>query len=455
MSFEKLNLIEPIKRSLAEEGYVMPTPIQEQAIPYILKGRDILGCSQTGTGKTAAFAVPILQNLYLEKLSADEREHPRALILSPTRELTIQINESFSIYGKYTGLKNAAYYGGVKMLAQLQSSGYGVDIVVATPGRLTDMMNQGKISLDKIQVLVLDEADKMFDLGFAEDLNKVLQAVPKEIQTLFFSASMPPDMAQFASNILTLPVRIEVAAGTFNAPKIKQAIYFVSQNDKTKLLFHLIEEEEMKSVLIFVNDKKVADKIVEQMNQRGIPSRALHGKKSQNNREQSLAKMKEGHLKVLVATDVLSRGIDIEFLSHVINYDMPREPESYIHRIGRTGRAGAAGFALSFCNKNEMRMMERIEQLNGFKIPIIVNHPFHTNEHYSNEIRTPKPTVRREKAKIIEPEAEALPTMNSTEYVEPVEDEIKKQRRRIVKKDQTLISESGKKTAGKPVKAKK
>ena len=452
MSFEKLNLIEPIRRSLQEEGYVVPTPIQEQAIPYILKGRDILGCSQTGTGKTAAFAVPILQNLFQEKLSVEGRMHPRALILSPTRELTLQIHQSFATYGKYTGLKSAAFYGGIKVNEQMQGFANGVDIVVATPGRLTDMMEQKKISLEKIQILVLDEADKMFDLGFAEDLNKVLQAVPKEIQTLFFSASMPPDMAQFAGNILTLPVRIEVAAGTFNAPKIKQAVYFVSQADKTKLLFHLIEEEEMESALIFINDKKEADKLVMQLNEKGIPSRALHGKKSQFNREQSLVKFKNKELKILVTTDVLSRGIDIEYLSHVINYDMPREPENYIHRIGRTGRAGAAGFALSFCNKNEMRMLGKIEEMNDFKIPIIVNHPFITNEHYT-EVQKPKKNQR--KAKVVVEEAPALPTINNVEYVETEEDDSKSKRRRIVKKDQTLVSQNGKKRAERPSRAKK
>jgi len=318
----------------------------------------------------------------------------------------------------------------------------GVDIVVATPGRLTDMMNQGKISLEKIQILVLDEADKMFDLGFAQDLNKVLQAVPKELQTLFFSASMPPDMAQFASNILILPVRIDVAPGTFNAPKIKQAVYFVSQYDKTNLLFHLIDEEEVESALIFINNKKEADRLVDQLNAKGIKSRALHGKKSQNNREESLQKLKDKKLKILVATDVLSRGIDIELLSHVINYDMPREPESYLHRIGRTGRAGAAGYALSFCNKNEMRMLARIEELNDFRIPVIANHPFITREHYTD---VPKVKSQPKKAKIEEEEIHTLPTVNNVEYVETVEDDSKQKRRRIVKKDQTLISQTGKK----------
>src|ERR1035441_6441163 len=319
MSFEKLNLIEPIKRSLAEEGYVIPTPIQEQAIPYILKGRDILGCSQTGTGKTAAFAVPILQMLYQQRLDGEARQLPRALILSPTRELTIQINESFNTYGKYTGLKCAAFFGGIKINSQMQGFSKGIDVVVATPGRLSDMMNQGIINLENIQILVLDEADKMFDLGFAQNLNMVLQAVPKEIQTLFFSASMPPDMAQFASNILTLPVRIDVAPGTFNAPKIKQAVYFVRQEDKTNLLLHLIDEEEIESAIIFINDKKEADKLVTIFNRRGIRARALHGKKSQFNREDALKKLKEKKLQILVSTDVLSRGIDIDLLSHVIN----------------------------------------------------------------------------------------------------------------------------------------
>ncbi len=451
MSFEKLNLIEPIKRALAEEGYVLPTPIQEQAIPYILKGRDILGCSQTGTGKTAAFAVPILQMLYQQRLEGEARQHPRALILSPTRELTIQINESFNTYGKYTGIKCAAFFGGVNINTQMQGFAKGVDVVVATPGRLTDMMNQGRISLDKIQILVLDEADKMFDLGFAQDLNKVLQAVPKELQTLFFSASMPPDMAQFASNILILPVRIDVAPGTFNAPKIKQAVYFVRQEDKTKLLFHLIDEEEVESALIFINNKKEADKLVAELNEKGIKSRALHGKKSQNNREDSLQRLKDKKLKILVATDVLSRGIDIELLSHVINYDMPREPESYLHRIGRTGRAGAAGYALSFCSKIEMNMLARIENLNDFRIPVIANHPFITNEHYTD---VPKYKKNPQKAKVIQEEMPSLPTVTNVQYEEPAEDDSKLKRRRIVKKDQTLISQSGKKKVERSAKKK-
>ncbi|MEI6815225.1 MAG: DEAD/DEAH box helicase [Bacteroidota bacterium] len=446
MPFERLNLIEPIRRTLAEAGYTEPTPIQKQTIPYILKGRDIIGCSQTGTGKTAAFALPILQNLVIQKLPDTERMQPRALVLSPTRELAIQIYESFVTYGKHLNLKAAVVYGGVAKFEQVNFYDTGVDILVATPGRLTDIMKDGVLKLDKVQVLVLDEADKMFELGFAEDLNKVFQAIPDERQTLFFSASMPPDMAKFAENILVLPIRVDIETNSITAPKIRQAVYFVNQHDKKKLLFHLIDEEEIESALIFINNKKEADILTAQLNAKGIKSMALHGKKSQMSREKALNNFKEKHIKILVATDVISRGIDVENLSHVINFDLPSSPESYLHRIGRTGRAGARGFAFSFCSKAEIKSLRKIEELHSFSIPVVTNHPFYRRSDFEDN----KPTYNQPKRKQQIEEPEILPMIPNVAYPEPqIESESdienRKKRSRIVKKDQVLITNNKKK----------
>ncbi|MDB4904157.1 MAG: rhlE 2 [Mucilaginibacter sp.] len=376
MSFENLNLIEPILRALKTEGYTTPTPIQAQAIPIILQNKDLLGCAQTGTGKTAAFAIPILQLLYQDRLQHKEQKTIKALILTPTRELAIQIDESFAAYGRHTGLKHLVIFGGVSQNPQVDALRRGVDILVATPGRLLDLMNQRFVHLEHIRMLVLDEADRMLDMGFVHDVKKIIAKVPAKRQTLFFSATMPNEIQQLANTILTKPEKVEVTPVSSTADTIQQSLFYVEKNDKRSLLIHLLKDKNIKTALVFTRTKHGADKVVKDLIKVGITAEAIHGNKSQNARQRALTNFKNRTTRVLIATDIAARGIDIDELTHVINYELPNIPETYVHRIGRTGRAGASGIALSFCDQEEIEFLKDIHKLIAKQIPIEEGHPY-------------------------------------------------------------------------------
>jgi len=376
MSFENLNLIEPILRALKTEGYTTPTPIQEQSIPIILQHKDLLGCAQTGTGKTAAFAIPILQLLYKDRLQHKEQKTIKALILTPTRELAIQIAESFAAYGKHTGLKHLVIFGGVSQNPQVDALRRGVDILVATPGRLLDLMNQKYVHLDHIKMLVLDEADRMLDMGFVNDVKKVIAKVPAKRQTLFFSATMPNEIQNLANTILTRPEKVEVTPVSSTAETIQQELYYVDKGDKKALLNHILKDKDIKTALVFTRTKHGADKVVKDLVKVGITAEAIHGNKSQNARQRALTNFKNRTTRVLIATDIAARGIDIDELTHVINYELPNIPETYVHRIGRTGRAGASGIALSFCDAEEIDFLKDIHKLIAKQIPVNEAHPY-------------------------------------------------------------------------------
>jgi len=373
MSFDKLMLIEPILRALKQEGYERPTPIQEQSIPAALDQKDLLGCAQTGTGKTAAFAIPILQLLSAKK--HDNHRVIRSLILTPTRELAIQINESIAAYGKYTGLQHTVVFGGVSQHAQTQILRRGIDILVATPGRLLDLMNQGFVRLDKVEIFVLDEADRMLDMGFITDVKKIVAKLPAKKQTLFFSATMPHEISALANSLLHHPVKVAVTPISSTVEIIDQSVYFVSKNNKRALLHHILLDKSIKSVLVFTRTKHGADKVCKDLVRSGIKAAAIHGNKSQNNRQTALNSFKAGTTRVLVATDIAARGIDVEDLSHVINYELSNIPETYVHRIGRTGRAGALGVAIAFCDEEERAYLRDVQRLIGKTIPVKTDHP--------------------------------------------------------------------------------
>jgi ATP-dependent RNA helicase RhlE len=380
MTFKELGIIEPILRALNEEGYTKPTLIQEQAIPILLKGKDLLGCAQTGTGKTAAFAVPILQHIYNDKKANHSPQKIRALIVTPTRELAIQISESFTAYGKHTGLRNTVIFGGVSQGSQTKALKRGVDILVATPGRLLDLINQGFISLKDIKYSVLDEADHMLDMGFIHQIKKIIAKLPTERQSLFFSATMPPAIMNLSKQILGNPEKITVKPDQTTAERVDQAVYFVSKRDKTRLLTHIVKTKMAESTLVFSRTKHGANKIVKLLSRAGINASAIHGNKSQTARQKVLNAFKAGEIKVLVATDIAARGIDVEELSLVVNYDLPNVPETYVHRIGRTGRASASGIALSFCNTEEKSYLKAIQSLIGQTIQVVTDHPFVLDE---------------------------------------------------------------------------
>ena len=377
MSFEKLNLIPAIQKALAAEGYTTPTPIQAEAIPILLQRQDLLGCAQTGTGKTAAFAIPIIQLLHEDQQTDRRSNQIKALILTPTRELAIQIDESFASYGRFTSLRHLVIFGGVSQKNQTDALRNSVDILVATPGRLLDLMNQGFINLQHIKFFVLDEADRMLDMGFINDVKKVIAKLPAKRQTLFFSATMPPDVAKLADTILCKPAKVEVTPVSSTAERVEQAVYFVGTKDKKHLLNHLLQDPAMVSALVFTRTKHGADKVVKDLLKEDITAQAIHGNKSQNARQNALSNFKSGDTRVLVATDIAARGIDVDGLTHVVNYELPNIPETYVHRIGRTGRAGASGIALSFCDGDEEKEYLRdINKLTGQAIPIIRNHPY-------------------------------------------------------------------------------
>ncbi|MBK9490028.1 MAG: DEAD/DEAH box helicase [Haliscomenobacter sp.] len=375
MTFKELNLIDPILHALESEGYTTPTPIQQKAIPVLLERKDLLGCAQTGTGKTAAFAIPILQLLYQDKGLSKGPRQLKALILTPTRELAIQISESFGAYGRNCGLKHAVIFGGVNQSKQVEAIRGGLDILVATPGRLLDLMNQQLLSLQHINTFVLDEADRMLDMGFVHDVKRIITRLPQRRQSLFFSATMPPEIQKLANTILSNPVKVEVSPISSTTEMVEQMVYFVEKRDKRNLLIQLLRNPNVKSALVFTRTKHGADKINRDIVKAGIRSNAIHGNKSQNARQSALNGFKEGKLRVLVATDIAARGIDVDNLSHVINYDLPNIPETYVHRIGRTGRAGASGIALSFCDSEERAYLRDISKLIAKSIPSVTYHP--------------------------------------------------------------------------------
>jgi ATP-dependent RNA helicase RhlE len=374
--FKELHLIAPILKALETEGYTEPTPIQEQSIPHILRGKDLLGCAQTGTGKTAAFAIPILQNLLLQQKEDAHNPNIKALILTPTRELAIQIDESFDAYGKHTGLRHAVVFGGVSQFQQTNELRRGVDILIATPGRLLDLIAQRFINLKSIKMFVLDEADRMLDMGFIHDVRKVIALLPQKKQTLFFSATMPPEITRLSSSILTNPVRVEVTPVSSTAENVEQHIYLVEKNDKRQLLIHLLKNNTIQNALVFTRTKYGADKIAKELYRANIKADAIHGNKTQSARQRALNNFKEGKIRVLVATDIAARGIDVDDLSHVINFELPNVPETYVHRIGRTGRAGQSGSALSFCDMEERSYLRDIHKLIEKTIPVVEGHPY-------------------------------------------------------------------------------
>jgi ATP-dependent RNA helicase RhlE len=389
MSFEKLELIEPIRNALKAEGYTKPTPIQEQSIPIVLSRRDLLGCAQTGTGKTAAFAIPILQILHQDELYKKGPAGIKSLILTPTRELAIQIGESFAAYGKFLRLRHAVIFGGVSQKAQTDALRAGVDILIATPGRLLDLIDQRYVQLQHLKLFVLDEADRMLDMGFIHDVKKVISKLPAKRQTLFFSATMPAEIQKLANTILVNPAKVEVTPVSSTAEKIEQAVYFVEKNDKKKLLIHLLREKPIVSALVFTRTKHGADRVAKDLSKAGIQALAIHGNKSQNARQNALTAFKSGKLRVLVATDIAARGIDVDELSHVINYEIPNVPETYVHRIGRTGRAGASGVAYSFCDAEEKEYLRDIQKLIGKQVPVISDQPFPMSAQMSTTASAP------------------------------------------------------------------
>lgn len=376
MTFKDLGIIAPILKALQAKGYTEPTPIQEQSIPILLQQKDLLGCAQTGTGKTAAFAIPIIQHLHLNNNPDKGKRKVKALVVTPTRELAIQIADSFSVYGKYTGIKNTVIFGGVKQGSQTSALNRGVDVLVATPGRLLDLINQGYITLRNIEYFVLDEADQMLDMGFIHDIKKVIALLPTKRQSLFFSATMPKTIVELSGKILGDPQKVTIKPEQATAEKVEQSVYFVSKKNKPKLLVHLLKEKAYDSVLVFSRTKHGADKIAKVLDKASINAGAIHGNKSQNARQRALNDFKDKKLKVLVATDIAARGIDVSQLSLVVNYDLPNIPETYVHRIGRTGRASASGLALSFCNGEERPYLRDIQRLIGQNIPVIDNQPY-------------------------------------------------------------------------------
>ncbi|MGX4599952.1 DEAD/DEAH box helicase [Faecalimicrobium sp. JNUCC 81] len=371
MLFKDLDIIEPIKKALEEEGYKKPTPIQEKSIPYLLQGHDLLGCAQTGTGKTASFAIPILQNIYKDKNSS---KGIKAVILAPTRELAIQIEENFEIYSKYMNIKNLVIFGGVSQNPQTKALKEGVDVLIATPGRMLDLYNQKFIDLRNVKYFVLDEADSMLDMGMIHDVKRIIKHMPTKRQNIFFSATMPKEISKLADSIFKKPKKVEVAPVSSTTETVDQSIYFVGKKQKKDLLIDLLKDKSMESVLVFSRTKHGANKITTQLINSGIQSSAIHGNKSQNARQLALNNFKEGKIRVLVATDIAARGIDIDELSHVINYDLPEVSETYVHRIGRTGRAGKSGVAISFCSMEERDLHKSIEKLIKKKIRVIKDH---------------------------------------------------------------------------------
>ena len=391
MQFSDLRLAEPILRALTAEGYNVPTPIQAQAIPHVLEGKDLLGVAQTGTGKTAAFALPIIDRLG-QNAGSSHNQQPgrgrpiRCLVLSPTRELAVQIGDSFRAYGKFTGLRQTVIFGGVGQTAQVQALRNGVDVLVCTPGRLMDLMQQGHVDLRNVETFVLDEADRMLDMGFIHDIRRIIPKLPPKRQNLMFSATMPREISDLAHTILKHPVKVEVTPVASTADKIQQSVYFVEKKNKPVLLAHFLNSNAVTRALVFTRTKHGADRVVRQMERYGFKSEAIHGNKSQNARQRALANFKGGKTMVLIASDIAARGIDIDEISHIVNFDLPNEPETYVHRIGRTARAGASGVAVSFCDSEERSYLRSIEKLIRKEIPVRKDHPQYPARSVADEL---------------------------------------------------------------------
>ncbi|MBT5613646.1 MAG: DEAD/DEAH box helicase [Euryarchaeota archaeon] len=390
-NFESLGLSKKLLRAISDEGYDTPTPVQAQCIPLLLDGKDVLGVAQTGTGKTAAFALPVLQKI-LEK-NIHHKRQIRALILSPTRELAAQIDERFSVYSKYIDMRHKVIFGGVSQKSQVQSLRKGIDVLVATPGRLLDLMQQGHIHLNNVEFFVLDEADRMLDMGFIRDIKKILKILPKKRQNLLFSATMPTSIANLANSFLNNAQMVDLSPKEITVDRIEQSILFVRKEDKRKLIVNMIKENNVKKGIVFTRTKHGANRLVKQLDKAGIEALAIHGNKSQGARTKALEKFKLGNVPLLVATDIASRGIDVEGVTHVFNFDLPNEPESYVHRIGRTARAGKSGIAFAFCDDSESGYLVGIQNLIGKKIPVIDDHSFHF------ETAIPKPGQKAGKIK--------------------------------------------------------
>jgi ATP-dependent RNA helicase RhlE len=395
MLFEDLSLSKSIQKAVYEEGYTHPTPIQEQAIPLVLSGRDVIGCAQTGTGKTAAFAIPIIHQLHRIVGSSKKTKEIRALIVTPTRELAVQIGQNFDTYAKYTNLTQITLFGGVSQIPQVDTLKKGVDVVIATPGRLLDLHKQGFINFDSLHTLVLDEADQMLDMGFINDVKKIVKLTPKNRQTLLFSATMPIAIRELAEMFLINPAKVEVSPVSSTAEKVEQRIYFVEKTEKRNLLYHLIKNENLSDVLVFSRTKHGADNVVKALRKNNIAAEAIHGDKSQNARQRVLEAFKNKEVGVLVATDIAARGIDIDQLPFVINFDLPNIPETYVHRIGRTGRAGNGGISISFCGKDEEPYWKDIQKLIKVNVKVIKDHPFPWKDEQPNP--DAKPDLRNKK----------------------------------------------------------
>lgn len=396
--FKDLNLLPSIQKALSNKGYTTPTPIQGKSIPHLLEGKDLLGIAQTGTGKTAAFSLPLINRLAKNKIKVKSR-HVRSLILTPTRELASQIDENIKAYGKELSLFSTVIFGGVGKSAQIKSLNRGVDILVATPGRLLDLMNEGYVKYDQLEVFVLDEADRMLDMGFIRDIKKVIAKLPKVKQTLLFSATMPKDIASLATSLLNKPEKVEVTPQATTVEKIDQKVNFLEKSNKPLLLKSILKDESIKSMLVFSRTKHGADRIVKHLEKANITAAAIHGNKSQNNRERALGSFRDQSIRVLVATDIAARGIDVAQVSHVINYDLPNDPESYVHRIGRTARAGREGIAISFCDESEVKLLKAIEKFIRIKVPVDNNHPYFGVAGKPQHAQ-PKNSFKRKKAHI-------------------------------------------------------
>jgi ATP-dependent RNA helicase RhlE len=375
LSFDSLGLIDPVRRAVLGAGYEAPTPIQNQAIPHLLAGRDLLGCAQTGTGKTAAFALPILDRLARTRRVVDRRG-PRALVLAPTRELALQIADSFRDYGRHLSIRVAVVFGGVGQGPQVEALRRDTDVVVATPGRLLDLIGQGHARFDALETLVLDEADRMLDMGFIDPIRRIIKVLPRERQTLMFSATMPGEIHKLAQTILKDPVQLSVAPVSAPAEGVTQWVLHVDRANKRALLSEVLKDPAMTRVLVFTRTKHGANRVADQLERAGVRSAAIHGNKSQGARQRALNGFKQGQVRVLVATDIAARGVDVDGVTHVINYELPHEPESYVHRIGRTARAGASGIALSFCDREERDSLRAIERLTRVPVKVVQNHPF-------------------------------------------------------------------------------
>lgn len=376
MTFNDLGIIPTILKALSKENYTAPTPIQEQSIPAVLAGRDLLGCAQTGTGKTAAFAVPIVQLLSEQKSSSNAQRRISSLILTPTRELAIQIADNIKAYSQYTDIRCSAIVGGVSQKAQERALNQGADIIIATPGRLIDLINQKRIDLQFVKILVLDEADRMLDMGFIHDVKRIITKMPSKRQTLFFSATMPPEISKMIKTLLVNPVKVEITPVSSTVDRIEQSIYLLEGGNKQNQLNHLLKDESIKSALVFTRTKRGADRVMRDLTKVNISAQAIHGNKSQNERQNALRNFKSGATRVLVATDIAARGIDVDELSHVFNFNLPNIPETYVHRIGRTGRAGMSGTAISFCETDELPFLKDIEKLIGKSIPEVTDHAY-------------------------------------------------------------------------------